>query len=65
MAIILLMIPVKTFVMAQVNLLTFIVMAVIITFVYNMVFFLLFRKTQEFDYLWNLAVGRLPLRKKG
>lgn len=63
--IVLLMIPIKAVVMVQVNMLSFIVTAVIITFVYNTVFFLLFRKTQEFDYLWNLAVGRLPLRKKG
>lgn len=62
--IVLLMIPVKAFVMAQVNLVTFIAMAIIITLVYNTVFFLLFRKTQEFDYLWNLAAGRLPLLKK-
>lgn len=63
--IVLLMIPIKAVVMVQVNMLSFIVTAVIITFVYNTVFFLLFRKTQEFDYLWNLVVGRLPLRKKG
>lgn len=58
--IVLLMIPVKTFIMTQVNLLTFIIMAAVITLVYNGIFFLLFRRTQEFAYLWNLAAGRLP-----
>lgn len=63
--VILLMIPVKAFVMSQVNLFSFILMAVIITLVYNIVFFLLFRKTKEFEYLRNLVVGRLPSRKRG
>lgn len=62
--IVLLMIPVKAFIMTQVNLLTFIIMAAVITLVYNGIFFLIFRKTQEFTYLWNLTAGRLPFLKK-
>lgn len=62
--IVLLLIPVKALIMAQVNLVTFIATAVVITFVYNIVFFVLFRRTQEFGYLWNLAAVRLPFMKK-
>ncbi len=55
----LLMIPVKALVMAQINLVTFIVMAGIVTLAYNMIFWLLFHKTQEFRYLWNLIIGKV------
>lgn len=54
----LLMIPVKTLIMAQVNIITFIVMAAVITIAYNLIFFLFFKKTQEFGYLWNLVLRR-------
>ena len=60
----LLMLPVKNFVMGQINLATFIVMAVIITLAYNGIFFLFFRKTQEFEYLWTLLVGKLSFLRR-
>ena len=60
----LLMVPVKNLVMGQINLTTFIVMAVIITVAYNGIFFLLFKKTQEFDYLWTLLTGKLSFLKR-
>lgn len=62
--IILVMIPVEGFVMRQVNLVTFILMAIIVTIVYNMVFLLFFGRTQEFDYLWKLVAGRVPFLQK-
>lgn len=60
----LLMVPVKTLVMGQVSLATFIATAVIITVAYNGIFFLLFRKTQEFDYLWTLLLGKLSFLRR-
>lgn len=62
--IILLLIPVRYFILGQMNLITFILMAVIVTAVYNMVFFLLFCRTQEFGYLWALAAGKVPFLRK-
>lgn len=59
-----LMIPVKAVLLAQVNIVTFILMAVVITLVYNIVFFLLFRKTREFEYLWNLFVSKISFVRK-
>ncbi|MCM1123767.1 MAG: polysaccharide biosynthesis protein [Eubacterium sp.] len=58
------MVPVKALVMSQVTIVAFIVMAVIVTLVYNGIFFLLFRKTREFEYLWNLIAGKLPFLRK-
>lgn len=60
----LLMLPVKGFVLAQMNLATFILMAVVITVVYNMAFFLLYRRTKEFQYLWTLAKGKLSFLRR-
>lgn len=62
--IVVVMIPVKAYIMAQVNIVTFIGMAVLISIVYNLTFFLLFKRTQEFEYLWNLTAGRVPFLKK-
>ena len=62
--VVLLMIPVKALIMAQVSIVTFIVMAAVITIAYNLIFFLFFGRTQEFAYLWNLITGRVPLLKK-
>ncbi|MCH5339663.1 MAG: polysaccharide biosynthesis protein, partial [Acetatifactor sp.] len=54
-----LLVPIKNAVLAQVNILTFVLMALIVTAVYNLIFLLLFRKTAEFDYLWKLISGKL------
>ena len=56
------MVPVKQVVMGEVNLITFAGMALIITFVYNTVFVLVFRRTKEFAYLWTLVKGKLGRR---
>ncbi len=53
------MVPVKHLVMGEVNLITFAGMALIITFVYNAAFVLVFRRTEEFSYLWALVKGKL------
>ncbi|MBD5505063.1 MAG: polysaccharide biosynthesis protein [Lachnospiraceae bacterium] len=60
----LLMIPMKALIIAQVSIVTFIVMAAVITIAYNLIFFLFFGRTQEFAYLWNLITGRAPFLKK-
>ncbi len=56
--VVLVMIPLKQFVMAQVSLVTFILMAVVIMVFYNAAFVLVFRKTDEFGYLWTLVKGK-------
>lgn len=56
--VVLVMIPLKQFVMVQVSLVTFILMAVVITVFYNAAFVLVFRKTDEFGYLWTLVKGK-------
>ena len=58
-SIVLLMIPVKSMVMVQVSVVTFVLMAVIVTVFYNGIFFVLFRNTQEFKYLWGIVSGKL------
>ncbi|MCM1251786.1 MAG: polysaccharide biosynthesis protein [Clostridium sp.] len=59
LGIVIILIPVKNVVLARMNLLTFILMAAVITIVYNMVFMCLFRKTDEFLYLWNWMTGKI------
>ena len=58
------LLPVKALVMRQVTIVTFLVMVVVITLAYNGIFFLLFRKTREFEYLWNLIARKLPFLRK-
>lgn len=62
LGILLVLIPVKHFLLADVNVLTFIAMTGIVTIVYNLVFVCLYRKTEEFTYLWS-QVGRKIHRK--
>lgn len=62
--VVLIMVPVKHFLMAEVNPVTFAGMAAVITVVYNMVFLLFFRKTEEFGYLWNLLRGKMMRRHR-
>ncbi len=57
--VVLVMVPVKHFLMAEVNPATFAKMAAVVTVVYNMAFLLFFRKTEEFGYLWNLLRGKM------
>lgn len=45
--------PIRRAVMGEVTILTFVVMAVLITLLYNLVFLAVFHRTEEFTYLWN------------
>lgn len=57
-------IPIRHLVMGETNILTFAVMVVIISVIYNGVFFLVFHRTEEFAYLWEVAVRKLPALRK-
>ena len=59
-----LLIPLKKIILVQVNLFTFLLMGVVVTAVYNLLFLLLFGKTAEFDYIWSLLTNKLPFLKK-
>lgn len=61
--ILVLLIPIKNLVLAKVSILTFAVMAIIITLIYNAAFLFVFRKTQEFEYLWNILIQKLPFKR--
>ena len=53
--------PIKAVVISNLNIFTFLLMALIITIVFNAIFFLFFRKAPEFQYVSNLLeekVGR-------
>ncbi|MDE7016253.1 MAG: polysaccharide biosynthesis protein [Lachnospiraceae bacterium] len=65
LGIVVLLVPIRNLVLMQVNLLTFLAMAFIITAVYNLFFFFLFRKTEEFAYLWNLLMGKVKRVRTG
>lgn len=62
--VVLITMPVKHFLMVKVNMVTFIGMAAAVTVLYNTAFFLFFRKTEEFGYLWSLLTRRFhgPVR---
>lgn len=57
-----LLVPINGILLKQVNILTFVLMAIIITIIYNLGFLLFFRKTKEFEYLWNILKQKLPAR---
>lgn len=52
--------PIRHAVMGKVTILTFAVMAVIITLLYNAVFLAVFHRTEEFAYLWSAVADRVP-----
>ncbi len=52
--------PIRRLVMEEVTLLTFVLMALIITLLYNLVFLAVFCRTEEFSYLWNVIAARIP-----
>lgn len=45
--------PIRRAVMGEVTILTFAVMVILITVLYNLVFWAVFHRTEEFSYLWN------------
>jgi O-antigen/teichoic acid export membrane protein len=57
-------IPIRLMVMRQTTIVTFALMVIIITVIYNTVFFLVFRRTDEFAYLWEIAARRIPALRK-
>lgn len=61
--ILVLLTPVKNLLLAEVGILTFTLMAIIITLIYNLVFLFIFHRTDEFKYLWGILVQKLPHRK--
>lgn len=56
----LVMIPVRNVVMGQVTIVTFAAMVLLVTVMYNAVFLLVFHRTEEFSYLWNVVVQKIP-----
>ncbi len=50
--------PVNNLVLKQVNILTFILMAIIITLIYNLGFLAVFHKSKEFEYLWGILKAK-------
>ncbi len=61
--VVLAMIPVKEVLMQRVDPFTFAGMILLITAAYNTAFFLFFRKTEEFGYLWKLVRQRTGKRR--
>ena len=64
LGIVIILLPVKNIVLAQMSLPAFILMAAMITVVYNLVFICLFRKTDEFLYLQNWMIGKVKRTRK-
>lgn len=58
------LLPVKSILPEHMTLVSFIVMAAVITVVYNGLFLLVFHRTDEFTYLWEAAAGKLPVLRK-
>lgn len=56
--------PIRHAVMGEVTILTFSLMVLIITLLYNLVFLAVFYRTEEFGYLWSAVADRLPALKK-
>ena len=56
--ILVLLIPINNVLLRQVNILTFILMAIIITVIYNIGFLLAFRKSNEFEYLYEVFYAK-------
>lgn len=53
--------PVRHLVMGEVTVLTFALMVILITLFYNLVFLLVFHRTEEFSYLWDAIAARIPV----
>ena len=56
--------PIRHAVMKETTILTFAVMVVIITLLYNVVFLAVFHGTEEFVYLWEVVTARVPALKR-
>jgi hypothetical protein len=58
------LVPIRHLVMPRTTIVTFALMVVIVTVIYNAVFFFVFHRTDEFAYLWEVAVRRIPALRK-
>lgn len=56
--------PIRHMVMQETTILTFAVMVVIITLLYNVVFLAVFHRTEEFAYLWKAVTERVPALRR-
>ena len=56
--------PIRHMIMQETTILTFAVMVVIVSVLYNVVFLAVFHRTEEFSYLWDVAAARIPLLKR-
>lgn len=65
LGIVLILVPIRNIVLMRVNLPTFLLMALIITAVYNLFFLFFFHKTEEFAYLWSLLMGKVRKVRTG
>ncbi|MDE7246948.1 MAG: hypothetical protein K2N43_03590, partial [Lachnospiraceae bacterium] len=52
--------PIRHLLMGEVSILSFALMVVVITLLYNLVFLAVFHRTEEFTYLWNAVAARIP-----
>ena len=50
--------PIRKAVMGGATVLTFALMVILITLLYNLVFLAVFHRTEEFSYLWNAVTAR-------
>ncbi len=58
LGIVLILLPVSKRLLTEINIVTFVVTAVVITAVYNLIFLLIFGRTEEFAYLWSKIRGK-------
>lgn len=56
--------PIRYFIMGETTIFSFVLMVVAITLLYNLLFLLVFHKTEEFHYLWDVVAAKLPVVKK-
>ncbi|MDE6212300.1 MAG: polysaccharide biosynthesis protein [Lachnospiraceae bacterium] len=56
--------PIRHMIMRETTILTFAVMVVVITLLYNAVFLAVFHRTEEFIYLWEAVAARVPVLKR-
>jgi len=52
--------PIRRVVMGKVTILTFALMVLLVTLLYNLVFLAVFHRTEEFSYLWEAVAARVP-----
>ncbi len=52
--------PIRHRLMDEVSILSFALMVIVITLLYNLVFLAVFHRTEEFTYLWDAVVVRMP-----